>query len=96
MAEQRDSERNVRGLASPPASVTYTEDVMDKKRAPRWLFDLTNIAPRKAWSCTYCHVIGSHRRGCHYVTERHHRPAKSARHGVLGRRVRAGGAGAAK
>lgn len=43
----------------------------------------------KAWQCNHCGVIGSHRRGCHYVTETHHRPPKTPRHGVLGKRARA-------
>ena len=28
---------------------------------------------KKVWACTFCGVIGSHRRGCHYVMEAHHR-----------------------
>lgn len=69
---------------------------MNKTRSPRWLFDLTNIGPRKAWRCTYCHVTGSHRRGCHYVTETHHRSAKGMRNDFLGKRARSARTGAAK
>ena len=45
---------------------------------------------KKAWTCTFCGVIGSHRRGCHYVMEAHHRDRKTVRRGILGRRARAG------
>ncbi len=44
---------------------------------------------KKAWKCTFCGVIGSHRRGCHYVTQEHHRPPKPVRRGVVGIRTRA-------
>lgn len=43
----------------------------------------------KAWTCTFCGVIGSHRRGCHYVTQAHHRERKRLRRGRLGALVRA-------
>ena len=43
---------------------------------------------KQVWECTFCGVIGSHRRGCHYVVESHHRPPKAVRHGVLGTRAR--------
>jgi len=45
---------------------------------------------KKVWACTFCGVIGSHRRGCHYVMEAHHRDRKTVRRGILGRRARAG------
>ena len=41
---------------------------------------------KKAWTCTFCGVIGSHRRGCHYVTEAHHREHKTVRRGFLAAR----------
>ena len=41
---------------------------------------------KKAWTCTFCGVIGSHRRGCHYVTEAHHRERKTVRRGFLAAR----------
>lgn len=43
---------------------------------------------KKAWKCNFCGVIGSHRGGCHYVTQEHHRDPKSVRRGVLGTRAR--------
>ena len=43
---------------------------------------------KKAWTCTFCGVVGLHRRGCHYVTEAHHRGHKTVRRGILGRRTR--------
>lgn len=47
-----------------------------------------SVEARKAWTCVYCGVIGSHRRGCHYVTETHHRGPKRVRRGILGGRAR--------
>ena len=41
------------------------------------------LGKKKAWACTLCGVIGSHRRGCHYVTEAHHRERKTVRRGFL-------------
>ncbi len=46
------------------------------------------VGKKKAWKCIYCGVIGSHRRGCHYVTKDHHRGPKPVRRGVLGARAR--------
>jgi len=46
------------------------------------------LSKKKAWACTFCGVIGSHRRGCHYVTEAHHRGPKTVRRGALGLRTR--------
>ena len=43
---------------------------------------------KKVWACTFCGVIGSHRRGCHYVTEAHHRERKTVRRDFLGTRTR--------
>jgi len=48
------------------------------------------LGKKKAWKCTFCGVIGSHRRGCHYVTQAHHRPPTRACRGVLGDRGRVG------
>lgn len=48
-----------------------------------------SVGRKKAWKCNFCDVIGSHRRGCHYVTQEHHRGPKSLRRGVLGIRARA-------
>jgi len=42
-----------------------------------------------AWTCTFCGVNGSHRRGCHYVTQAHHRDRKAVRRGIVGARGRA-------
>lgn len=47
------------------------------------------LGKKKAWKCTFCGVVGSHRRGCHYVTREHHRAPKPARRGTLGTRIRA-------
>ncbi|MGH2492635.1 MAG: hypothetical protein ACRDF9_14145 [Candidatus Limnocylindria bacterium] len=44
---------------------------------------------KKAWTCTFCGVNGSHRRGCHYVTRSHHRDRKAVRRGIVGARRRA-------
>lgn len=47
------------------------------------------LANKKAWTCTFCGVNGSHRRGCHYVTDTHHRDRKAVRRGIVGARTRA-------
>jgi hypothetical protein len=47
------------------------------------------VGKKRAWKCTFCGVIGSHRRGCHYVTQEHHRDPKPVRRGILGVRGRA-------
>ncbi len=47
------------------------------------------LGKKKAWTCTFCGVTGSHRRGCHYVAQAHHRPPKPVRRGILGPRTRA-------
>lgn len=65
---------------------------LPRRRAPlRWasLFGGEYLGKKKAWKCTFCGVIGSHRRGCHYVTQEHHRPPKRVRRGILGQRTRA-------
>lgn len=61
-----------------------------KRLRSRWdsLFG-ERLGKKKGWKCTFCGVIGSHRRGCHYVTEAHHRPRKRIRRGMLGLRARA-------
>lgn len=46
------------------------------------------VGRKDAWLCRFCGVVGSHRRGCHYVTEQHHRGRKPVRAGVLGARAR--------
>jgi len=46
------------------------------------------LGKKKACACTFCGVIGSHRRGCHYVTEAHHRGPKTVRRGALGLNAR--------
>lgn len=48
-----------------------------------------SVGRKKAWECNFCGVIGSHRRGCHYVTETHHRGPKPVRRGFMGLRTRA-------
>mgnify|MGYP001573505034 CR=1 FL=1 len=60
-----------------------------KRLTSRWasLFG-ERLGKKKAWKCTFCGVIGSHRRGCHYVTEAHHRGPKAVRRGILGGRTR--------
>ena len=61
-----------------------------KRLTSRWalLFGGETVGQKKAWKCTFCGVIGSHRRGCHYVTEAHHRPRKRVRRGMPGPRAR--------
>lgn len=65
--------------------------VRTKGRAAGWAPFLRGrtVGRKKAWECTFCGVIGSHRRGCHCVTETHHRPPKRIRRGMLGARARA-------
>jgi hypothetical protein len=62
-----------------------------RRRPYRWasLWRRQYLGKNKVWKCTFCGVIGSHRRGCHYVTQAHHRPAKPVRRGALGSRARA-------
>jgi hypothetical protein len=65
-----------------------------ERRVSGWsaLFGLRRgeyLGPKRAWKCSFCGVIGSHRRGCHYVTQEHHHDPKAVRRGVLGVRARA-------
>lgn len=65
-----------------------------ERRASSWagLFGLRRgeyVGRKKAWKCSFCGVIASHRRGCHYVTQEHHRGPKVVRRGLLGSRTRA-------
>lgn len=61
-----------------------------KPLASRWAsFFGAGAGGTKAWTCTFCGVNGSHRSGCHYVTEAHHRGRKAVRRGVVGARNRA-------
>lgn len=64
---------------------------LNRRLTSRWasLFGGERVGRKKAWKCTFCGVIGSHRSGCHYVREPHHRGPKAVRRGVLGVRARA-------
>lgn len=102
MAEQRDLEPNVSGLASPPTSTTFEKEAQMNRRPTRRAARLALASTRWAsllsdrrgttttWTCTFCGVNGSHRRGCHYVAKAHHKARSFVRRGILGARGRSG------